>query len=209
MTLSPVFGTKWAALGELLGADLGGWRELGLELHAMYQEPHRAYHVVAHVEAVLEHLDGLVGGVIPSHLLSAAFFHDAIYDPLSDQNEHLSALLARDRLGALGVDAVIIADTVIVIEATAGHAVGNETTSLFLDADLAVLGADAVTYDGYARNIRFEYSHMTDDAYRSGRAALLSGFLRRPHIYATAQGRQRFEERARHNLEREVAGLLG
>ena len=76
-----------------------------------------------------------------------------------------------------------------------------------LDADLAVLGADADTYDEYVRNVRAEYAAVSDDAWRSGRSAVLRGFLERPHIFATPTMAARREAQARRNLGSELASL--
>lgn len=61
-----------------------------------------------------------------------------------------------------------------------------------------------VEYDEYAHRIRQEYSHVPDDRFRLGRAAILEKFLQMKYIYATAEFRALFEEQARLNLRREI-----
>jgi predicted metal-dependent HD superfamily phosphohydrolase len=209
VTESGRFDDDWRILGVELGLDGEAWRGLGEELRTMHEEPHRAYHGVAHVEAVLGNLGRLVDGPVPVELALASFFHDAIYDPLSSRNEHLSAVLARERLAVLGVDASVADTTTSVIEATATHIADDELMAVFLDADLAILGAPTDGYRLYTEGIRFEYAHMDDAAYRAGRAAVLQGFLERPQIFVTEMGRRLYEQQARLNLLHEVAALEG
>ena len=79
---------------------------------------------------------------------------------------------------------------------------------LFLDADLAILGADWPTYQTYAQMIRKEYSHVPHEAYCAGRAKVLQSLTAKPHIFFTALFRDRFEAQARENTSAEVANLL-
>src|SRR5207244_2229144 len=80
---------------------------------------------------------------------------------------------------------------------------------ILLDADLAILGADAGHYDDYARAIRREYAWVAEDAYRDGRARVLEGFLKRPRIYLTEAMLQSHECPARRNLQQELHLLRG
>jgi len=209
------FGDVWNELGvDLAVRDTYAWNVVGSDLRHRHQEPHRHYHVVRHVEAVLEILsllqfDGAESRAAPM-LGAAAFFHDAIYDPRRGDNEAASSLLARQQLDNVGVAEPEIETVCRVIEATASHqANGDEVTELFLDADLAILGSGAATYDWYAGAIRAEYGHMSDEAFRSGRASVLRGFLDRAEIFLTIPGRAQFEEQARSNLLQELATLGG
>ena len=79
--------------------------------------------------------------------------------------------------------------------------------ALVVDIDLGVLGAEAHRYDLYAGDIRREYAHVEEQAYREGRAAVLRGFLGRRRIYHTRHFRKLLEERARANMLRELEGL--
>ena len=101
-----------------------------------------------------------------------------------------------------------------MINATATHQLpplGDEKATndaaLFLDMDLAILGAEADVFDAYEEAVRREYGWVEEPMWRAGRAAVLTNFLARPHIYHTAEFRQRFEPRARQNLKRALAAL--
>ena len=78
------FLAQWASLGTELGLDPELSRTLGLDLAARHSEPQRHYHTMAHIEAVLRHLEHLQAATTTTRL--AAFFHDAIYDPTRDDN---------------------------------------------------------------------------------------------------------------------------
>ena len=172
-----------------------GWLR---NLEARYSEPHRHYHTLAHIEHMLEllpHADETV--------VAAVWFHDAIYD--GNQNEERSAALARQALRIIGFAEEKIALVERMILATKRHERGDlpEHALAFLDADLAILGSDRERYDEYVRQVRQEYAHVPDAAFRAGRNAILRKFLDRPRLYFTDEFFARFEEQARANLERE------
>jgi predicted metal-dependent HD superfamily phosphohydrolase len=172
-------------------------------LVAAHAEPHRHYHTLEHVAEVLRVAGRL--GASPAVLL-AVWFHDAVYDPRAADNEERSATLAAELLGGLGVPAVErVADLIRATTHAAGPA--DAETAVLLDADLAILGAAEVRYRRYAADIRREYAHVPDDAYRHGRAAVLRAFLARERIYRTEVMFAEGEAAARRNLADELAGL--
>jgi predicted metal-dependent HD superfamily phosphohydrolase len=206
---------RWAALG--LGHP--GATGVCAGLLARYAEPHRRYHGVAHLEAVLTTLDELsaarpaalerpAGPALAVRL--AAWFHDAVYDPAAPDNEEASAALARSELLELDVAGEVIAAVERLVLATKTHTpCADAGAEALLDADLSVLGAPPEVYDRYAAAIRAEYAHVPDAAFRTGRQVVLAAFLARPTLFFTASGRARFEGPARANLRRELARLGG
>ena len=74
--------------------------------------------MVRHVEelAATEPVDDVDAVVV------AAFFHDAVYDPLASDNESASARLADRELAALGWDEPRRRRVTTMVEATATHA---------------------------------------------------------------------------------------
>jgi predicted metal-dependent HD superfamily phosphohydrolase len=183
-------------------------------LSALYQAADRHYHGMAHIEALLalaaEYRPVLTD---PEAVEAAVWFHDAIYDSRAKDNETRSAALARESL-ADRTDADRIERIAAMIEATATHQAPdlggpgtNRDAALFLDMDLSILGATPPTFDAYERAVRREYAWVDETAWRSGRAAVLKGFLERPHIFHTRQFRERFEDRARENMARSLGRL--
>lgn len=113
-------------------------------------------------------------------------------------------------LARLGIAAAVIADVATMIRATERHEVPANApvdAEAFLDADLAILGADSEVYDAYVANVRAEYPHVTDDDWRTGRGRVLRSFSDRPTLFFTLVGRSRSEAPARANLARELTTL--
>ena len=79
---------------------------------------------------------------------------------------------------------------------------------MLIDADLYILGASPDDYAAYVAAVRAEYAHVTDDAWRAGRPAVLNHFLQRPQIYlGDWRGRDEREARAQENIAAEIARL--
>ena len=64
-------------------------------------------------------------------------------------------------------------------------------------------------YDAYASAIRREYAHIPDEAFRSGRLAVLKVFDARPSLYFTPLFATKFNQAAKANLRREMSHLCG
>lgn len=198
--------TSWAELAAELELEPEPANDIGFDLAACHTEPHRRYHTMEHITAVLRHLDDLHAATATARL--AAFFHDAVYDPTRSDNETQSAELAREVLKA--VDRPEADDVAAIVLATAKHelpAGAPRETAAFLDADLAILAARPDVYDTYTANVRAEYSHIDDADFQSGRQAILEGFLLRERLFFTTAGQARFEVPARANLRREIVQL--
>lgn len=181
-----------------------------------YREPHRHYHDVRHVTWVVRHVEDLaagdaviVAGIDLDVTIAAAFFHDAVYVATSEDNEEVSGRLAASALTDLGWDRARVDHVDRLIRGTATHVVEDATAeaAVLFAADLAVLAAEPAAYSDYARNVRREYSHVDDGAWRVGRASVLRAFLGRPAIYAPALGLDTWERRARANLTAELEAL--
>ena len=184
------------------------------DLRRRYGEPQRHYHTWDHIEALLVLYEEVRDRLFDAAAVEAAlYYHDAIYDPRADDNEHQSAaLLRRDCAGVLSVDSLTLAVT--LVEATAGHRLPQdlgdpalEDARLFLDMDLSILAAPWPAFSAYEAAIRREYGHIDDTAFRAGRRRLLRAFLQRSRLYYSSQFAPRFEAPARANLERSIAAL--
>ena len=176
-----------------------------------HRERQRRYHRIEHVEAVLGHIDELATHESIDDLsvvVAAALYHDAIYESQHPANERASARLARRDLMALGWDTLRATLVGTMIEGTKTHVDPPDTdTAVLFDADLAILGADDVGYQRYASKIRDEYGHLDNAEWTAGRTSVLTAFLERQTIYATATGRAQWEEAARVNITAELAEL--
>jgi len=180
------------------------------EVRRRYREPHRRYHDDRHLEEVLAHVAWLADlADDPEAVELAAWFHDAVYDLAAGagENERASAELAASMLA----DRPNRDEVVRLVLLTAGHQVeeGDRNGAVLADADLAVLGSEPERYARYAADVRAEFAHVDDDAWRAGRSAVLRGFLARPRIYRTDRAHERFDAPARQNLTEELSSLGG
>jgi predicted metal-dependent HD superfamily phosphohydrolase len=177
-------------------------------LVAAYGEPHRAYHDLEHVAHLLAELYGVP--LLDPAVEWATWYHDAIYRPGRRDNETRSAALARDALDALGLQG-LEQRVVQLIEATRLHRANADdaTALLFLDADMAILGAAPRTYLRYAQGVREEHRAIPGFLFARGRRAFLREMLGRPSIFTTPHFRNRYDRQARENLQTELARLEG
>jgi predicted metal-dependent HD superfamily phosphohydrolase len=183
--------------------------DIGQELLASWSEPHRRYHTTAHLREVLLRVDELAGHAVdPDAVRLAAWYHDVVYRGLPDDEEN-SARRAEADLNALGLTPVLVREVCRLIRLTASHdpATGDRNGETLSDADLAILAAPPHRYSAYVAAVRAEYTHVSDDAFRVGRAKILRALLRGPAIYRTPHARDNWETRARANLSSELDDL--
>jgi predicted metal-dependent HD superfamily phosphohydrolase len=187
---------------------------LRAELTRAYKAPDRHYHGLAHIEALLALAQEEVASIADRDAVEAAiWFHDAIYNTRRTDNEERSAQLARTRLAG-AADAERVDRIAAMIRATAGHAVpafadgsAARDCALFLDMDLAILGAAPADFAAYEAAVRREYGWVAEPQWTAGRRAVLTSFLARPAIYATAEFHARYEATARRNIAVALARL--
>lgn len=187
---------------------------LEARLAALYRAPGRHYHGLAHVAALLALADehrALMAD--PDAVAAAIWLHDAIYDSRAADNEAKSAALARELLAGRAAPARV-ERIAAMIEATATHLLpafsdpaARADAALFLDMDLSILGAPDAAFDAYEAAVRREYAWVDDAAWRAGRAAVLTRFLERRHVFHSATFRDRLEAAARANLARSLDAL--
>ncbi|AZO14349.1 hypothetical protein EJ069_06180 [Mesorhizobium sp. M2A.F.Ca.ET.043.05.1.1] len=186
------------------------------ELAALYSAEDRHYHGLSHIEAMLA-LASEYRHLLddPQAVEAAIWFHDAVYDSRAKDNEAKSAELAEKRLSGR-VDPHRLARIAAMINATATHqlppfrdADALKDAALLLDMDLAILGAEPAVFDAYEKAVRLEYGWVEEPMWRAGRAGVLKSFLARPHVFYTTEFRNRFEAKARQNIERSLAALEG
>ncbi|MFE9693064.1 metal-dependent phosphohydrolase [Micromonospora sp. NPDC005806] len=193
-------------------ADPAGVERAGARLLAAWREPHRHYHAVPHLRAVLDVVDAYAGSARRPELVRlAAWCHDAVYDPRAgaDANERASADLAGALLADAGLPAEVVTEVRRLVLLTAGHMVpvDDPDGALLCDADLAILAAPPGDYDGYAAAVRHEYAHVPDPDFRAGRARVLAALLALPALYRLPEPHARWEAPARANLTRELRSL--
>lgn len=203
-------GERWATLCTRLGAH-GETAHVFQAVVAGYTEPHRQYHTLAHLRDCLEQFDSARALAAQADAVEAAlWFHDAIYDTHSPENEERSAQWAERALVAAGVAVEVaryVADLVRVTRHDAQPS--GADACLLVDVDLSILGRAPAVFDAYERQIRAEYAWVPEPMFRTGRAGILESLLRRDVIYTTPCFHNRYEAQARANLQRSLAALRG
>jgi predicted metal-dependent HD superfamily phosphohydrolase len=188
---SPTSRTEWAAV-------MGAWGE-----------PHRSYHGLAHLAAVLGLVGELSGAASdPDAVALAAWYHDIAYDPERDDNEQVSAERARAGLRGL-VPEDRVDEVARLVLLTAGHDAepGDANGAVLCDADLAVLAGPPDAYVAYASAIRAEYGHLSDEEFTAGRIAVLERLLALPRLYRLPAVADEWTPRARANMTAELSLL--
>jgi predicted metal-dependent HD superfamily phosphohydrolase len=177
-------------------------------LRAAYSEPPRQYHHFGHVEEVIREHASVPCFEDPVATALAVLFHDAVYVPGRTDNEEQSASLAR-RLIVLHLPSqsqrVLRVEELIRLTARHGHVEPEDVdldAKLFLDCDMAILGAPKERFDEYDRAIRMEHVEVPDAAYRAGRGAFLNRLLEKDRIFLSELFHERLHEAARANLAR-------
>ncbi|HEX2220323.1 MAG TPA: hypothetical protein VHG35_16080 [Gemmatimonadales bacterium] len=204
-----------AGLRERFGAlwsRIGGRNEPEPVVEAVlqaYSEPQRVYHTTDHVRDCLARLDE-APAVSPERDLAEAalWFHDLVYVPGAADNEARSADQAIAILVRGGVPEARAAEIGRLVRLT-DHATPPDDPAggLVCDVDLSILGRPPAEFAEYERRIRAEYGYVPEPLYRAGRAEVLARLLARHPLYRSAHFRSRYEEPARHNLERSLAAL--
>lgn len=199
---------RWASLLSACGVR---WETAAPHLDALlqaYREPHRAYHRLEHLAHVFSELDAVP--LWDPCVEWATWYHDAVYRPGRRDNEERSASLAGGTLDQLQLDR-LAPRVVQLIEATATHDASSDDAAaqLFLDADMAILGADAAAYERYALGVRREHRRVPAALFARGRRAFLRDVLARRSIFMTDHFRRRCERQARDNLQAELERLQG
>lgn len=185
--------------------------ELRDRLLAAYGDPARGYHDLRHLTDVLDRVEELREALAdPGDLdavLLAAWFHDAVYRGAADDEERSALLAERELAGVLDVDTV--AEVARLVRLTRTHRPEPEDRKgqVLSDADLAILAADEVRYADYAAGVRREYPQVDDATFRAGRAVVLENLLANPTLFHTSMARDRWEQRARANVEAELGRL--
>jgi predicted metal-dependent HD superfamily phosphohydrolase len=183
--------------------------ELMQQLIRAYEESHRKYHTTQHLFECLMLVEQYRAFAIePDEVELALWFHDAVYQVRTSDNEQKSAKWAEQALRAAHVDAMRIERVREHILATrhAALPVGRDQ-ELLVDIDLSILGALPARFDEYEVQVRVEYRWVPDLLFKPKRREILEEFLARDPIYATPAMRDRYEHQARENLARSLRQL--
>lgn len=194
------------------------WRDLSPQgnpltyyelLRKRYTEPHRYYHNLHHIDHDLtEYMSVRQRLNRPHEVEMAIWFHDAIYEIGSFENEAKSATLALTVINEIALPrafGLFVRDLILVTEHR--FKPQNDDASFMADIDLSFFGQPTAAYDQDEMKIRKEHAIIPEAAYKIGRAAILRSFLNRSSIYYTTVFREKYETQARSNLQRTLTRL--
>jgi predicted metal-dependent HD superfamily phosphohydrolase len=184
-------------------------RELWTEIEEKYSTGKRPYHNLEHLQYMAEKAMMYRESLMDfDTILFSICYHDIVYKPGRQDNEHKSAQIARDRLSRLGLADESVAKCLEQIIATKDHKENADPdTSYLLDMDLAILGESPKIYRAYTAKIRQEYAIYPDFLYKRGRKKVLQHFLQMDRIFKTKDFHAAYEKQARENLEAELIML--
>lgn len=183
--------------------------EVGRDLVAAWAEPHRRYHSVEHLRDILGHVEQLAEFADdPDAVRLAAWYHDAVYAGLPDDEER-SARRAEQDLSRLELRPQLVDEVARLIRLTITHdpAPGDRNGQVLSDADLAALAVPREHYERNTAAIRAEYTHVPDEVFSRGRVQVLVALLGGPGVFRTEYARREWETLAQGNLRAELATL--
>lgn len=141
------------------------------------------------------------------------FVFSIIYQPKNSDNEEKSAELFKEFANEINMnesDSDIVFQWIIDTKAHKGIP-GNENNdlNLFIDMDLSIFGASREDYIQYTKDIRQEYIHYNDDAFRKGRAHVMKHFLpsENEFIFKSQYFIDKLEKQAINNIKWEIEEL--
>lgn len=175
---------------------------------ALYAEPHRRYHTARHIDHCLTQFDlaaELMGD--PDAVEMALWFHDAIYEIPSTENERRSAEMFVDL--TQGRVSPSFSQNVYDMILITVHQVpaARPDDQYVVDIDLSSFG---LPWDAFKRDsdaVRAEHTHLDDREFYAAHLKFMQNLLARPHFFATDFFRNRYENSARGNLERLISEL--
>lgn len=175
--------------------------KLRTELIARYNEPHRFYHNIFHINDMLNITMGCRSSNVGIVNL-IIWYHDAIYDPTRKDNEEKSAELAIEQLKnhLTTEDVDYVASGILLTKHQFSSNLLTTDMSIVIDADLYILSHDWC-YTAYARAIRKEYSHCSDSQYIAGRKQFLEKMLLKKSYYGLFTQRN---DKAKKNMQMEL-----
>lgn len=180
-------------------------------LLAGYQEPHRHYHALGHIQHCLtmfEECKSLVSD--PDALELALWFHDVILVSGRRDNEARSAHLYLELSDGIQRESLRqLVCRLIMATLHNGDQLDDADSSYMVDIDLSSFGLPWDDFLQDSMNLRSESPQLGDAEYNLNQTAFQRGLLARPRFYLSDFFFDRFEKQARENLARYFEYLRG
>lgn len=180
---------------------------LWLDLEKAYSKKSRYYHNLTHLEEMVfwftKYKEQLQQ---PKEVLFSIFYHDYVYKVTRKDNELKSAEYAVALIKPNHqLNKQLVFDLIVATQLHQHNE--NEDSNWLIDFDLKILSKDWEDYKIYCQQIRKEYKIYPDFLYNPGRKKALAHFLENKNIYQTETFRTHFEDKARENIQKEIATL--
>jgi len=195
------FKKAWTKIG---GTNSETVFELLIEQH---QKPKRKYHNITHVSYMLQGFKNACSKIPYNETIEIAiWFHDAIYDPLKEDNEEQSAELAYNQCILNNIEEKIANNIKQLIMATKHGLIKPKNTEekIIADLDLAVLGLDFQTFKKYGKAIKEEFTIINEKEYNKIQLKMLNDFLKQKELFHTEYFKNKYEKQARQNLKQAI-----
>jgi predicted metal-dependent HD superfamily phosphohydrolase len=172
------------------------------QLRDAYNEPHRVYHSLEHIENCLKIFDK-VSELLdnPDAVELAIWFHDVIYNVGNSDNEQLSANLCMTLTDGLFTNE--FRDRVyrhIMATCHDCSEITNEDTKLMVDIDLSSFGLPWADFFIDSKKVRAEMTHLSDTEYNQKQTSFQLSLLNKPFFYYSDYFHEYYEAQARRNL---------
>ncbi len=184
------------------------------EIETHYREPHRHYHTTDHIMFCLDELDKVSadikqrGAVLQQDAVELSiWFHDVVLEIPGTNNEQKSAQLFLEVSdGRLDND---LRNRVhdAIIATTHKSTPDLFESQLTVDVDLAGLAQSWSEFLVDSRNVRAEFSHLSDRDFNLGQGKFMKSLLDRASIYSTEYFLSSHEATARKNVARLIDKL--
>ncbi len=186
------------------------------KLWRQYFEAGRGYHDLFHVDSCLaEFAEVKIFAQKPQELERAIWYHDYVYDSKAKDNEYQSAIIQYETARRCGISeesAAYSSDLILFTKHEPGIIPETIDGKIILDIDLSIFGKEEAEFDKYEKGIAKEYAWAVkeygQEFYNTRRAAVLESFRSRSQIYLTEHFHDKYEAKARQNLERSIRTLL-
>ena len=190
-----------------IGFTVNEINSLWLDLEKAYSKKSRYYHNLTHLEEMVfwftKYKEQLQQ---PKEVLFSIFYHDFVYKVTRKDNElksaeHAIALLKPNHQ----LNKQLVFELILATQLHQHNE--NVDCNWLIDFDLKILSKDWEDYKTYCQQIRNEYNIYPDFLYNPGRKKALEHFLANKNIYQTQEFRTLFEDKARENIQKEIATL--
>jgi predicted metal-dependent HD superfamily phosphohydrolase len=190
------------------GCDGANADQVWQKLRSHYQEPHRYYHTLAHIDHCLGQLDFARDHVAEfSAIEMAIWFHDIIYHYGAKDNEILSVAYFKHVAGATMSAHFVDRVSEFIIATQHSGAARDAAIAYIVDIDLSGFGLPWEDYLAESTSLRYEADDVGDEQYYQGKLRFLNELQRWPNLYQSPFFKDRLEATAQSNIARYTSDL--